>query len=251
MAQNELLAKALRVSLALHFLLGAFIILKSFILPSEPKVYLPTLRVDLVGLPDLKRNEAPRPAPDSPEPEVSKKESLPPPPAPVKTASAPDSEKGDYSTARKKISKKESSKKEKEAQAKLKRALDRIKALERVKALAGTDEVKGNQVSKGSALTGEAKQALETSYFDVILERVRNYWELPKWLQDQGRSAKVMVYLDSQGRMKSFHFVASSGSEAFDQEVKRTLQAANPFPVPPAAIAGEISKEGILLGFPL
>ncbi len=248
MAQNEPLARALRISLILHFAVAMAILIKGLLLPSEPKIFLPSLRVDLIGLPDLKRSEIPKPAPSNPEPE--KKETLPPPPAP-KVAVAPETEQGDYSTSKKKPQKKETSRKEKEAQTKLKRALDRIKALERVKALAGEDEIKGNQVSIGSALTGEARQALETSYFDVVLERVRTYWELPKWLQDQGRSAKVMVYLDSQGRMKSFQFVQPSGNDAFDQEVKRTLQASNPFPVPPAAIAGEIGKQGILLGFPL
>ena len=249
MAQNELLARALRISLFLHFTLALFLALKSMISPSEPKVFLPTLRVDLVGLPDLKRSEIPQPAPA---PTEEKKEVPPPPaPAPVKSEVPPEIEKGDFSSTKKKSKKKEESKKEREAQTKLKRALERIKALERVKALAGEDEIKGNQVSKGSALTGEAKQALETSYFDVVLERVRTYWELPKWLQDQGRSAKVMVYLDSQGRMKSIQIVQSSGSDAFDQEVKRTLHAANPFPLPPPAIAGEIGSQGILLGFPL
>ncbi|MBU6154913.1 MAG: TonB C-terminal domain-containing protein [Bdellovibrionales bacterium] len=248
MTQNKLLARSIRISLVLHSGLALAILLKGWISPSEPKVFLPSLRVDLVGLPDLKRSEIPAPAPIQP---IEKKEALPPPPAPSKTEITPETEQGDYSTSKKNTKKKQESRKEKDAQTKLKRALDRIKALERVKALAGEDEIKGNQVSKGSALSGEAKQALETSYFDVVLERVRTYWELPKWLQDQGRSAKVMIYLDSQGRMKSFHFVQASGSDAFDQEVKRTLQAANPFSVPPSAIAGEIGSQGILLGFPL
>lgn len=245
MTQNERLTRALRISFVLHFVLAATILLKNFLSPSEPKLFLPSLRVDLVGLPDVKRSEVP--APTQP---TERKEVLPSS-DPVKIETAPEPERGDYSTTKKKSKKKEESKKEKEAQTKLKRALDRIKALERVKALAGEDEIKGNQISKGSAITGEAKLALETSYFDVILERVRTYWELPKWLQDQRRSAKVMIYLDTQGRMKSFHFVQPSGSDAFDQEVKRTLQAANPFPLPPNAIASEIGKEGILLGFPL
>jgi TonB family protein len=85
----------------------------------------------------------------------------------------------------------------------------------------------------------------------VVLERVRTYWELPKWLRDQNRAAKVMVYLDSQGRLKSYEFIQPSGSEPFDSEVKRTLQAAAPFPVPPGGISGDIAKQGILLGFPL
>ena len=133
----------------------------------------------------------------------------------------------------------------------MKATLERIKAIERIKALAGGDEVRGNKISKGSALTGEAKTSLETTYFDVILERVRSNWELPKWLQEQNLSAKVTIYLDARGQMKSFKFTKSSGNDQFDSEVKRTLQASSPFPLPPDAISSDLSGSGILLGFPL
>jgi outer membrane biosynthesis protein TonB len=241
MVQENLLKRALRLSIALHTALLLTLAIREFLLPVTPREYLPSLRVDLVGLPENKRNVLPVPA--------ATPAAVTAPPAPAaQTAEIPTAtDKGDLSI----VKKKSKSKKEKEAQKRLKQALDRIRAIERIKMLAGGDEVKGNSVSKGSALTGEAKQALETSYFDVILERVRTYWELPKWLQGQNRSAKVMIYLDGQGQLRSFQFVQVSGSESFDSEVKRTLQAAAPFPVPPAALASDISKQGILLGFPL
>ena len=241
MIQENLLKRALRLSIAMHAAMLLFLVAKDFLIPSLPREYLPSIRVDLVGLPENKKNTLPvpgsTPAPFAPAPT----------PASLNPEVPVSREKGDLSIGKKKSK----SKKEKEAQKRLKQALDRIRAIERIKMLAGGDEVKGNAVSKGSALTGEAKQALETSYFDVILERVRTYWELPKWLQGQNRSAKVMIYLDGQGQLKNFQFVQGSGSESFDSEVKRTLQAAAPFPVPPAALVSDISKQGILLGFPL
>ncbi len=250
--QGTLFKRAIQISLVLHLGLIAFVLLKSILLPDAPKEFLPSLRVDLVALPDLKKSEtalpaAPAPAEPAP-PAPEKKESVA---TPKKAESAPEIERGDYSVAKRKQKHKEKSKKEKDARKKLKQALDRIRAIERIKALAGGEEVKGNQISKGSSLSGEAKQALESSYFDVVLERVRTFWELPKWLQDQNRSAKVMIFLDSQGKLKTLQMIQSSGNPAFDSEVKRTLQAAAPFPVPPSAIAGEIGKQGILLGFPL
>lgn len=247
MTQESLLQRALRLSIAMHAAFFVFLLVKEALLPSTPREYLPSIRVDLVGLPDQRRNETPLPPP-TPAPAAPTAPAERPALAPARTAEIPTvSEKGDLSIGKKKSK----SKKEKDAQTRLKQALDRIRAIERIKMLAGGDEVKGNAVSKGSALTGEAKQALETSYFDVVLERVRTYWELPKWLQGQNRSAKVMIYLDGQGQLKTFQFVQGSGNDSFDSEVKRTLQAAAPFPVPPAALASDLSKQGILLGFPL
>lgn len=248
MTQESLLQRALRLSIAMHAAFFVFLLVKEALLPSPPHEYLPSIRVDLVGLPDQKRNATPLPLPTPAPAAPAQSPPLAQAQAPARTAEIPTvSEKGDLSIGKKKSK----SKKEKDAQKRLKQALDRIRAIERIKMLAGGDEVKGNAVSKGSALTGEAKQALETSYFDVVLERVRTYWELPKWLQGQNRSAKVMIYLDGQGQLKTFQFVQGSGNDSFDSEVKRTLQAAAPFPVPPAALASDLSKQGILLGFPL
>ncbi len=248
-SQSQILKRFVSLSIALHVLGLFYIVLKSFIFPDTPKEYLPSIRVDLVGLPSQKKNEVPLPKPAEIEKPAAKPIAAPiPEKKPILKA---ETESGDYSIAKKKKIKIEHAKKEKEAQKKLKQALERIKAIERIKALAGGDEVKGNKISKGSALTGEAKASLETTYFDVVLERVRANWELPKWLQEQSYSAKVMIYLDSRGNMKTFKFTKSSGNDQFDSEVKRTLQASSPFPLPPGAIASDISGQGILLGFPL
>ena len=214
--QGKLFRRFVLFSIALHVLLIIYMAIKSLVFPDTATEYLPSLRVDLVALPDQKKNDTLTPKPAEPEPEAQK----------PKAETKPDVKK-------------------------LKATLERIKAIERIKALAGGDEVRGNKISKGSALTGEAKTSLETTYFDVILERVRSNWELPKWLQEQNLSAKVTIYLDARGQMKSFKFTKSSGNDQFDSEVKRTLQASSPFPLPPDAISSDLSGSGILLGFPL
>ncbi|NDG83513.1 MAG: TonB family protein [Proteobacteria bacterium] len=246
--QDERLKRALAISIGLHFgVIGALLIKEQF-QPGSPVPILPSLKVDLVALPDQKKPADPVPVPVStPEPAA-----VPPPPARTETAGIePETtDKPDFTLSKTK-KKKRPSKKEETARKKLKQALARIRAIERIKALTASEPAKGNRISKGSSLSGEARKALESTYFDVVLERVRTYWELPKWLRDQNRAAKVMVYLDSQGRLKRYEFVQSSGSEPFDSEVRRTLQAATPFPVPPGGISGEIAKQGILLGFPL
>ena len=248
-AQDDRLQKAIRLSFGFHFLGLMVLFFKSTLFPNDPVAYIPSLKVDLVALPDQKKSE-PAPMPQPPPPASVEK----PKPEPVKKselALEPEQTQHPDLVVSPPKKKKSHSKKEKEAQKKLKQALDRIRAIERIKALAGSDPVKGNTISKGSSLSGAAKKALESTYFDVVLERVRTYWELPKWLRDQNRAAKVMVYLDSQGRLKSFEFIQASGSEPFDSEVKRTLQAAAPFPIPPGGISSDIAKQGILLGFPL
>jgi outer membrane biosynthesis protein TonB len=233
------LQRFLVVSGALHLALALFLIIKGTLLVSPPKVYIPSLRVDLVALPDLKKTDTPELPTTEPAPEAPAK------PAETKIETPPADE-GEIL-----LKKKNSSKKEKEAQARLKNALARIKALERIKAMAGAP-VKGNQISKGSSLSGDAKTSLETTYFDVVLERVRNYWELPQWLQEQTQlSAQVTIFIDRQGRLSRFVFNRASGNESFDNEIKRTLQAAAPFPEPPIAILPDLAQEGILLGFPM
>jgi TonB family protein len=251
MAKDNRLKNAIRLSLALHIGVIFVLYLKNTVMPDETVVILPSLKVDLVALPDQKKNElvlppppVPSTAPEKPKPPVE------PQKKPELALEPEHTHHADFSVSHPK-KKKSHSKKEKEAQKKLKQALDRIRAIERIKALTGADPVKGNSLSKGSSLSGAAKKALESNYFDVVLERVRTYWELPKWLRDQNRAAKVMVYLDGQGRLKSFEFIQPSGSEPFDAEVKRTLQAAAPFPIPPGGISSDLSKQGILLGFPL
>lgn len=225
-------------SMAAHAALLVALILRGTVLAPPPKVYVPSLRVDLVALPDLKKTDVPVIKEEKPEEQVAPK------PDPKLTDVKP-SEEGEISLKKKK------SAREKAAQERLKNALARIKALERIKKMSG-EQIKGNQISKGSALTGDAKTSLETTYYDVVLERVRNYWELPKWLQEQTHlSAQVTVYINREGKMIRYVFNRPSGNESFDSEVKRTLQQSVPFPPPPLAILPDVSNEGIQLGFPM
>ena len=223
-----------------------YLSVKSILFPSVPKEYISALRVDLVALPDQKKPDLtePPPQPALPKPENSSK-----PTEIEKPKVVADQDPGDYSIAKKK--KAEHQKKEKEAQKKLKQALDRIKALERVKALTAGTEVKGNQISKGTSLSSDAKTSLEASYSDVVLERVRSNWELPKWLTEKGFSANVIVFIDPRGAIKGMKFTKTSGNTQFDNEVKRTLEASTPFSIPPEGITSDLSSNGIALAFPL
>ncbi len=227
------LVKAIKVSVGIHLGLLILLYLKSIVLPSSlnTKEYIPSLRVDLVALPDQKVTDQVTPAMPSaaeePVKETTKEKA---------TKVKPAVEKGDYSLHKKK------------KQDRLKSALARIKSLEKIKE---GEQIKGNQVMKGSSAKGEAKNSVETTYFDVVLDKIRNEWELPQWLKERNLSAKVLIKIDRRGMITQTHFVKSSGNEQFDAAVKRTLQASAPFPAPPLSILADVSQDGIVFGFPI
>ncbi len=223
----EALSKAVKLSVLIHFLFIFGMFLKSIISPSEirTKEYLPSLRVDLVALPNQKITETVTPA--QPAEEKTLKETA-------------IEEPGDYSLSKKKV---KNIKKDK-----MKSALDRIKALEKIR---DGEALKGNIVRKGSSAKGDANVLAQTTYFDSVLDKVRNEWELPTWLQDKGLNAKVLVKIDRRGNISSITFIRNSGNSQFDTAVKRALNAASPFSPPPMSVLVDVSRDGIVLGFPI
>jgi TonB family protein len=224
----EALSKAIKLSILFHLLLLIGMYLKNIVMPSglHTKEYLPSLRVDLVALPSQKITETVTPL-EVPEEKSSPLEST--------TAKEPQlTERGDYSLSKKKL--------------KMKSALDRIKALEKIR---DGETLKGNVVKKGSSAKGDPNTSAQSTYFDSVLDKVRNEWELPSWLQGKGFSAKVLIKIDRRGSISSLTFIRTSGNSQFDAAVKRTLNAAAPFSPPPLAVLADVFKEGIVLGFPI
>jgi len=225
------LARAIKISLFIHLGFLVLLYLKSIIVPSalNTKEYIPSLRVDLVALPDQKTTEQVTPSMPAAVEEVKA------PPQKEKVILKTE-EKGDYSLNKKK-------KKER-----LKNALARIKSLEKIKE---GEQIKGNKVMRGSSSKGTASESVETTYFDVVLDKIRSEWELPQWLKEKNLSAKVLIQIDRRGMITHTNFIKSSGNEQFDAAVKRTLQAAVPFPAPPLSILANVSQDGIVFGFPI
>ncbi len=229
--------RAVQFSVVLHVVLFVAAIISGFVLPSKPLEITPSLRVDLVALPDFKKNDVPDIVPEAKEP-PAEAPVVKPVEAPSKLEAKPDvGEKADVAIKNK------TSKKEREQKTKA--------ALTRMKALAALQQFKGNQISKGSVTSGEAKEALQTTYFDLVLEKVQSQWELPKWLQEKDLSAKVVVVIAKNGSIIQISFQKKSGDASFDNEVKQALLKAAPFPSPPAEIAADLMTTGILMGFPI
>ncbi|MCC6271039.1 MAG: TonB family protein [Microbacteriaceae bacterium] len=231
------LSHGLRWSVILHGILFFVILIKSLVFPSEQEAYIPALRVDLVGLPDLTRQELERIKP----PRGMQEEASSP------SEKTPPAEKEDMVLHPKKITKPDS------RTSQIKNALARIKALSRIQSEDSAPDapIKGNQISKGYALSGQAKESAQAGYHDLLLEHVRAQWELPVWLARQNLSAQVILTIDNQGRVRNLVFIKPSGHAPFDDAVKRAVYTSQPLPYPPPELRKAMLIDGVKLGFPL
>ena len=272
----------------IHSAIFLLVLLKSVFLPGEPTPISPTLRVDLVGLPDYLKSEMKgmiAPPPDlvdalqqaeqaakqqveeekqarleqEEEKKVEKKVAPP--------KNEPDG--GEQTVAIKK--EKPATKKEKteDRDEQLKKALARVKALNRLESIKNAERskeskmktagienregtlIRGNRLSQGTSLDGDAREAAQSSYYELVRDKLVAHWALPVWLARQNHQAQVVIYIDVRGRLRDFRFTRPSGSETFDAAVKRALQESQPFVPPPTELAAEVQNRGILVGFPL
>ena len=241
--QDGLSSFNLILSVMFHGLVvGLFFYQPSF-LKNEIKPYKPTLRVDLVALPDYLKTEKPTVAAEKPKKEVVAK---PKPVVKPKPKVKKVVKKAVPLPRKKKLDRKK----------KISSALSRIKALAKLdneKEVQAKPEtvIKGNKISKGTVIDGEGRESLSKHYYDEILESVRRNWSLPIWLSRQERSAKVSLALDNYGQILSIRFVEKSGDDTFDEAVRSAITQSAPFSSPPDSLRAELRTNGVLLGFPL
>jgi TonB family protein len=253
LSQEEItLKQALRGSLIAHGVILLFLLIKGWLFPGSQTRYLPSLRVDLVALPDVLKKDL---------------ESLKnlPTPADLKTHSqantAPKEEKASsedemiLNAKKKKTLDTAKDRGSKTARDRARKAIQRIKALSQVEESAEeapqTAVVKGNRVSHGGSLSADARETAEKSYYDDVLLKLQDNWALPVWLSRQDLSAQVMVLIDARGGVAALRFTKSSGNAQFDDAVKRAIAASQPFPRPPEELRDSLMDRGLLLGFPL
>jgi TonB family protein len=250
----------LRKSLLLHLAVLILGILHSLVFSSPTVIrHAPTLRVDLVGLPDQLKQEARPTATQTTTPQAA----VPPPEPPT-----PESKVERTSTPKTKppektpIARPRKSPREKDpppSKSQLSNALARAKALARVREAYAPRKhsgspgaaIQGNQLSAGTSLSGDARENAEAHYYDRLRDRLIENWALPVWLSRQKLSARVQLRLDARGRVLLLQFRQSSGNAQFDEEVRRAIRASEPFPLPPPDLTRWISSEGVLVGFPL
>ena len=251
---DDSLSKGLKWSFIAHGVFFVAIILKSLVFPSQAPPYIPSLRVDVVGLPDIlkkdlaKVSKATEQSQIDAQKAVEKQAEKETKPKAIKAAKIKEmADPNEMVLKPKQQSKKEARDK------KLKSALARIKALEKI-----SDEpapkavvIRGNAVSKGTSLSGDAKETSDSAYFDAVRNRLLESWALPVWIARQNLSAKVKIYIDAHGRVHGLDFLKSSGNPQFDSAVKKAISESDPFPVPPAELVNFVLVNGITFGFPL
>ncbi|MGK5084039.1 cell envelope integrity protein TolA [Bdellovibrionota bacterium FG-1] len=254
--------RSLQVSAFAHVFLLLLALIKGFVFPGTPKPYTPTLRVDMVALPDLLKKDLQNlsPAKSQSDKEIAaaiknaevEAKKIKPIKLPIDHA-----EPDELVLHPKRAPPKADAKPKKDN-----RDLKLIGALARIKALNAIDKsdqapstrgavVKGNQLSAGTSLSGDAKEGAETSYYDALRSKLQDNWELPVWIARQNLSAQVQIFIDSYGHVRSYQFVKTSGNPQFDSAIKKTLDESQPFPRPPADLAPSLRIDGILIGFPL
>ncbi len=236
-----------KLSLFCHFGIFFFLVLKSFTFPSRTVPFIPSLRVDLVGLPDVLKKDLTQIKPSQ---ELNK------------ALEKAEDEAKKYKTAQTKKAKEmarpdemalhNNSVNQVKRQNKLHSALSRIKALDKISNPENEKVVvKGNILSKGASLSTDAKENAETSYYDILRDHLQKNWALPVWLSRQSFSAQVQVYVDNKGRLRHFQFLKVSGNTTFDEIVLKTLQSSQPYPIPPAELTKQLLLYGMVVGFPL
>lgn len=244
--------EAFKRSLAVHSALVIFILVESIFFVSKRPTIVPTLRVDLVGLPS--KNQA-RPSADhsgenkKPEPKVAQKQPEPEKPQP-KTKPEPKPPKEEMAEIGRKP----------DPRKKMKAALDRIRALEKIHqsqaaaekktAHQNAEPIRGNFISKGNSLSGEAREG-EAQYLEIVRDQLQENWALPTWLAKTEYAAQVRIFIDRTGRLSRYAFVRSSGNPQFDEAVKRCISDSQQFPAPPENVRNSVYLEGITVGFPL
>lgn len=201
-----------------------------------------TLRVDLVGLPQVAKKDLVAPVSKEVQEKQAKKAA---PKAEVETVPnkpniQPSVQKAKHSTTQS--------------------ALKRLRALERIHQMSEEDAeanetdasqpVYGNRVSKGTSLSGDAREGEET-YLELLRNRLQDHWALPAWLAKKELSAQVKLKVDALGNPIDVTFIKSSGQKDFDRSVRATIQQASPLPRPPKAMLENIRDSGVVIGFPL
>lgn len=268
--------KALKVSLALHvfillFALGFTLVNKLLINlgwvddPLETPIGKRSIRVDVVDLPsqriyDMENIDlTKKPAVKNPAPPETKKEEKKVSDTAMKLPTKEAAKKEEKKTPPKVVKKGPSPKERKN---KLDEIRNRLRAdAKRQELVAEMEEedtgadtreaVAGNIESKGGSNTGDIAST-EDEYISIVQSHVLKYWRAPGWMISSDKyTARISVKLAPDGSVLSKKFIYQSGEPQFDDSAERAIDAADPFPVPPAVVKRKVLQEGIVIGFPL
>lgn len=240
-------------SMVFHVLLITFMLLANkfhfldFTTP-DPKIILPSVRVDIVELPKYTLEE------------LKKLEIAPPPTAINAKAKENIDEKAVVPTK----TKNESTIFEeivKKTERKLAdKTIDDLKKLQLQKDVENRREdmkqmiLAGNKLQQGTLLQGEEVQQQLSEFEQYILEvteKVRYQWKLPTYLQNTALKCRIQLFINARGLVEMSKIVESSGNEEYDSWALRSIQDAVPFKEPNSNVLPELLRGKFILGYPL
>lgn len=223
-------------SLGIHFILIFFFIVGGNLFALFKKkqriVVPPSVRVDMVALPDFPAVKKAKKKKEKPVLISDKKEKKKAPPKQKK---------------KKKITKSKKKPDDKLTKAKKKPEKEPLKK-------AGSDSKKkinkGNKLSqgveKGKEVLNAQQQEEINAYFLVISDRIRAFWNLPKYITEQSLTAEIEIKINNKGEMTYKNLDVSSGNDLFDSRVLKAMESAAPYPPPPSNVQSLI-RNGIIL----
>ena len=222
------------LSFAGHLCIFLFLFFSPKMFQSKSMEIKESIRVDMIGLPDIQKPQAP--APQKSKKEVKKS-------APQKPKKKP---KPKPKPKQKKPSVKKEVKKSKPDPKQTKRAQSQaIANLREEKRL-----YKGERLSKGDSQQGEINALLISAYSSRIRSHINRNWNIPQFLADKNLRATIVIYINKLGQITRIELEKTSGDESFDQIVIETIQISSPLPEPPSELVYSLSREGIGFNFP-
>lgn len=220
------------LSFAGHLCIFLFLFFSPKMFQSKPMEIKESIRVDMIGLPDIQRSQAPAPQKSKKEVKKSAPQKLKKKPKPKPKQKKP--------SAKKEIKKsKPDPKQTKQAQS---QAIANLKEEKRL--------YKGEKLSKGDSQTGEINALLISAYSSRIRSHINRNWNIPQFLADKNLRATIVIYINRLGQITRIELERTSGDESFDQIVIETIRVSSPLPEPPSELVYSLSREGIGFNFP-
>jgi outer membrane biosynthesis protein TonB len=91
---------------------------------------------------------------------------------------------------------------------------------------------KTSSQAESSASTSSSSPKLSTEFLLLVKRKLQANFELPIYLRAKSElKARVLIEVDSSGRILSYHFVQASGVSEFDRAVERCIRLSTPLPV--------------------
>ena len=208
------------LSIAGHIILFLVIVFSNVNTSKAVKIKQ-AVRIDMIGLPDIKRKVVKKKR-------VKKK----------KARSIPKKKK-------KVVKRKPKKKKKTNMRAAQASAIEKLKRDTAQK----NPSHRGEKISKGNSPDGQISEVLLNAYFNRVKMHVIQYWNLPQWLADKNLRATVIIQVNPLGDITRIELEKTSGNETFDQVVIDTIKMSSPLPEPLPELIPTL-KQGVGFHFP-